>query len=149
MVILASPNTATHSAKDNPLQGGQTLDHAVAGGVEVVAFQQLQPEPDRIGRRNVGRQQADEAFATLHHRAHDQRLEAIEVQAALGVAGGAVGPATPGLGVRLMNGLPSADSPCQVGPVSVPPITRSKYAAASLLRISCCGTNWPRLTSPI
>eukprot|EP01031_Cornospumella_fuschlensis_P037937 gene37939-46090_t len=43
----------------------------------MVAFQHLEPQSDRIGRRDVGRQQADEAFPALDHRAHDQRLQAV------------------------------------------------------------------------
>ena len=68
------------------LDGGHTVHHPVPRRVEVVTFQHLQPQPDRVRQRDVGGQQADEALAALDHGAHDQRLQAIEVETAEGVA---------------------------------------------------------------
>jgi hypothetical protein len=83
--------------EDDALQRRPAFDRAVARRVQVVAPQHLQPQPHRVGRRHLGRQRPDEALAALDHAAHDQRLQAVEVESALGIAAGALGPATPGI----------------------------------------------------
>jgi len=89
-------------AEGNTLDRGHALHRAVVRRVEVVRLQHLQPQADRVGGRWWNHQEADEALAALDHRPHHQRLQAVEVEPALGVAGGALRPALPGTAVRVV-----------------------------------------------
>ena len=95
------------------IQRGHAIEHADAAGIQVVAFEHLQPQADWVTRRHLGEKQPNKTFAALHHRAHGQSLQPIEIKPALGIAGGAVGPAAPGCGVgwiRPAGGDARADS---------------------------------------
>jgi len=65
----------TGLAEGDALLGGQALDHAVADGVEMIAFQYLQPQPDRVGQRKVGRE-----HPCLHRAAHARRRMQMRVR---------------------------------------------------------------------
>ena len=89
------PSRGLRAAPGSRLARGG-FQHAVPRRVEVVALQHLQAQADRVGGRWRHHQEADEAFAALDHRPHDQRLQAVEIEPALGIAGGALRPALPG-----------------------------------------------------
>jgi DNA polymerase-3 subunit delta' len=86
----------------DPLDGGRALHQTGAGGVEMVALQDLELQPDRVRWRGLHGDELDEALPALHHRAHDQRLQPIEVEQPLGIALRALRPAPPGIGMRLV-----------------------------------------------
>ena len=78
----------------------------------MIGFQHLQPQPDRVRGRGNGGDEPHQCLTALHHGAHYQGLDAIEIETTLSVAGGVIRPFAPGIAMRFVGpagGDPGAD----------------------------------------